>query len=95
MAPAEVLGQDRVEAMAFTSRDGVSTAKFKADDVVFAIGQKTRYDSNCSCKVNEKGEIKATKSGKTNLAKVLAGDVLAEAKLLLRTLQRIRRRQKV
>jgi dihydropyrimidine dehydrogenase (NAD+) subunit PreT len=85
MAPAEVLGQDRVEAMAFTSRDGVSTAKFKADDVVFAIGQKPEdMTAIAAVKVNEKGEIKATKSGKTNLAKVFAaGDVVSGGKTVV------------
>ena len=39
MAPAEIMGTDQVEFAMFDGRDGVSGAKFKADVVVFAIGQ--------------------------------------------------------
>lgn len=78
MAPAEILGKDAVEAIAFNGRDGVSGSKFKADAVVFAIGQKPEDMTKlASVKVTEKGYIKAGTKGKTNLAKVFAaGDVV-------------------
>jgi len=78
MAPAEVLGDKKIDGMAFNGRDGVSGLKLKADAVVFAIGQKPEdMTAIAGVKVTEKGRVKATASGKTNLAKVFAaGDVV-------------------
>jgi dihydropyrimidine dehydrogenase (NAD+) subunit PreT len=78
MAPAEVLGGEKVEGMAFNGRDGVSGLKLKADAVVFAIGQKPEdMTAIAGVKVTEKGTVKASGSGKTNLAKVFAaGDIV-------------------
>ena len=78
MAPSEVLGSKNVEGMTFKGRDGVSELKLKADAVVFAIGQKPEdMAAIAGVKVTEKGNIKAGKCGKTNLAKVFAaGDIV-------------------
>ncbi len=78
MAPAEVLGGNKVDGMAFNGRDGVSGLKLKADAVVFAIGQKPEdMTAIAGVKVTEKGRIKAGKNGKTSLAKVFAaGDIV-------------------
>lgn len=85
MAPAEVLGKDKVEAVAFNGRDGVSGLKVKADAVVFAIGQKPEnMESMAGLKINEKGYVKAGKNGKTNLAKVFAaGDIVNGGKTVV------------
>lgn len=85
MAPAEVFGKDQVESIAFNGRDGVSGSKFKADTVVFAIGQKPEDMAELAdVKVTEKGYIKAGAKGKTNLAKVFAaGDIVNGGKTVV------------
>jgi len=85
MAPAEILGSNKVEAVAFNGRDGISGSKIKADTVVFAIGQKPEDMSVLApFKLNEKGGIKASKSGKTNVAKVYAaGDIVNGGKTVV------------
>lgn len=78
MAPAEVLGGDSVEGMAFKGRDGESELSRKADTVVFAIGQKPDDMSKVAdVETTEKGTIKAEDTGVTNVAKVFAaGDIV-------------------
>lgn len=85
MAPAEVIGKNNVEAVAFNGRDGVSGLKMKADAVVFAIGQKPEnMETLAGLKINEKGYVKAGKNGKTNLAKVFAaGDIVNGGKTVV------------
>lgn len=75
-APAEVVGGDKVEAMKFTGRDGVSEATIACDTVVFAIGQAAEdMTAVAPVAVNEKGLIVTTGS-KTNVAGIFAaGDV--------------------
>lgn len=75
-APAEVVGGDKVEAMKFTGRDGVSEATIACDTVVFAIGQAAEdMTAVVPVAVNDKGLIVTTGS-KTNVAGIFAaGDV--------------------
>lgn len=75
-APAEVVGGDKVEAMKFTGRDGVSEATIACDTVVFAIGQAAEdMTAVAPVAVNDKGLIVTTGS-KTNVAGIFAaGDV--------------------
>ena len=75
-APAEVVGADKVEAMKFTGRDGVSEATIACDTVVFAIGQAAEdMTAVAPVAVNDKGLIVTTGS-KTNVAGIFAaGDV--------------------
>lgn len=75
-APAEVVGSDKVEAMKFTGRDGVSEATIACDTVVFAIGQAAEdMTAVAPVAVNDKGLIVTTGS-KTNVAGIFAaGDV--------------------
>ena len=74
--PAEVVGGDKVEAMKFTGRDGVSEATIACDTVVFAIGQAAEdMTAVVPVAVNDKGLIVTTGS-KTNVAGIFAaGDV--------------------
>ena len=75
-APAEVVGGDKVEAMKFTGRDGVSEATIACDTVVFAIGQAAEdMTAVVPVAVNDKGLIVTTGS-KTNVAGIFAaGDI--------------------
>ena len=75
-APAEVVGGDKVEAMKFTGRDGVSEATIACDTVVFAIGQAAEdMTAVAPVAVTEKGLIVTTGS-KTNVAGIFAaGDI--------------------
>lgn len=75
-APAEVVGGDKVEAMKFKGRDGVSEATIACDTVVFAIGQAAEdMTAVAPVAVNDKGLIVTTGS-KTNVAGIFAaGDV--------------------
>ena len=75
-APAEVVGGDKVEAMKFTGRDGVSEATIACDTVVFAIGQAAEdMTAVAPVAVNEKGLI-VVEGSKTNVAGIFAaGDV--------------------
>ena len=75
-APAEVVGADKVEAMKFAGRDGVSEATIACDTVVFAIGQAAEdMTAVAPVTVNEKGLI-VVEGSKTNVAGIFAaGDV--------------------
>ena len=75
-APAEVVGGDKVEAMKFTGRDGVSEATIACDTVVFAIGQAAEdMTAVAPVAVNDKGLI-VVEGSKTNVAGIFAaGDV--------------------
>ena len=75
-APAEVVGGDKVEAMKFTGRDGVSEATIACDTVVFAIGQAAEdMTAVAPVAVNDKGLI-VVQGSKTNVAGIFAaGDV--------------------
>ena len=75
-APAEVVGADKVEAMKFTGRDGVSEATIACDTVVFAIGQAAEdMTAVAPVAVNDKGLI-IVEGSKTNVAGIFAaGDV--------------------
>ena len=75
-APAEILGGDKVEAMKFKGRDGVSEATIACDTVVFAIGQAAEdMTAVAPVAVNDKGLI-VVEGSKTNVAGIFAaGDV--------------------
>ena len=75
-APAEVVGGDKVEAMKFKGRDGVSEATIACDTVVFAIGQAAEdMTAVAPVAVNDKGLI-VVEGSKTNVAGIFAaGDV--------------------
>ena len=75
-APAEVVGADKVEAVKFTGRDGVSEATIACDTVVFAIGQAAEdMTAVAPVTVNDKGLI-VVEGSKTNVAGIFAaGDV--------------------
>ena len=75
-APAEVVGGDKVEAMKFKGRDGVSEASIACDTVVFAIGQAAEdMTAVAPVAVNDKGLI-VVEGSKTNVAGIFAaGDV--------------------
>ena len=75
-APAEVVGTDKVEAMKFKGRDGVSEATIACDTVVFAIGQAAEdMTAVAPVAVNDKGLI-VVEGSKTNVAGIFAaGDV--------------------
>ena len=75
-APAEVVGGDKVEAMKFTGRDGVSEATIACATVVFAIGQAAEdMTAVAPVAVNDKGLI-IVEGSKTNVAGIFAaGDV--------------------
>ena len=75
-APAEILGGDKVEAMKFKGRDGVSEAAIACDTVVFAIGQAAEdMTAVAPVAVNDKGLI-VVEGSKTNVAGIFAaGDV--------------------
>ena len=75
-APAEVVGSDKVEAMKFKGRDGVSEAAIACDTVVFAIGQAAEdMTAVAPVAVNDKGLI-VVEGSKTNVAGIFAaGDV--------------------
>ena len=84
MAPVEILGDDRVEFIAFKGRDGVSEAKLKADMVIFAIGQKPEnMKAIAPVEVNDKGEIMAV-NGITSVAGIFAaGDAVNGGKTVV------------
>jgi len=77
MAPDSVVGTNKVEAMKFKGRTGVtekSQLTLEADTVVFAIGQGAEDVSDLApVNVTEKGTIKATAKGKTSGKKFFAG----------------------
>ncbi len=85
MAPAELLGTDKVEFAAFTGRDGVSEAKFKADAVVFAIGQGPEsVAAFAAVGTDEKGSIKVSDKFETSNEKVFAaGDIVNGGKTVV------------
>lgn len=78
MAPAEVLGNKKVEFAVFDGRDKKSGLKLACDTIIFAIGQiPADMRKITNAKLNEKGGIAAGKTGKTNMAKVFAaGDIV-------------------
>lgn len=75
-APAEVVGDGKVEGMKFTGRDGVSALTMACDTVVFAVGQAAEdMTAVAPVAVNEKGLI-VVDGAKTNVAGIFAaGDV--------------------
>lgn len=79
MAPVEVSGADKVEAVKFNGRDGVSSAEIKADVVVFATGQVAEHmEKLAPLNLSEKGTVKVRKNGKTNLPGIFAaGDIVS------------------
>ena len=85
MAPAEIIGTDKVEFAMFDGRDGVSGAKFKADAVVFAIGQGAeKVEQFTDAATDEKGSIKVNDKYATNNAKVFAaGDIVNGGKTVV------------
>ncbi len=78
MAPDMIEGDKKVQFAKFKGRDKKSEAKIAADYVVFAIGQAPEDMTKISgTKLTEKGTIKATKTGKTNVKGVFAaGDIV-------------------
>jgi len=88
MAPAEVIGTKKVEAIAFDGRKKVSEKsglKLEADTVVFAIGQGAEDVSDLvAVDTDDKGMIKANKNGKTNVKKYFAaGDIVNGGKTVV------------
>lgn len=85
MAPAEIIGTDKVEFAMFDGRDGVSGAKFKADAVVFAIGQGAeKVDQFVNVATDEKGSIKVNDKFVTSNPKVFAaGDIVNGGKTVV------------
>lgn len=85
MAPAELVGTDKVEFAMFDGRDGVSGAKFKADAVVFAIGQGPEaVDGFAAVATDDKGSVKVSEQFETNNEKVFAaGDIVNGGKTVV------------
>lgn len=85
MAPAELIGTDKVEFAMFDGRDGVSGAKFKADAVVFAIGQGPEaVDGFAAVATDDKGSVKVSDKFETNNEKVFAaGDIVNGGKTVV------------
>ena len=85
MAPAELVGTDKVEFAMFDGRDGVSGAKFKADAVVFAIGQcPEAVDGFAAVATDDKGSVKVSDQFETNNEKVFAaGDIVNGGKTVV------------
>lgn len=85
MAPAELVGTDKVEFAMFDGRDGVSGAKFKADAVVFAIGQGPEaVDGFAAVATDDKGSVKVSDQFETNNEKVFAaGDIVNGGKTVV------------
>lgn len=84
-APDKIVGSGKVELMKFKGRDGKSSAEVACDVVVFAIGQAAEdMTAIADVKLNEKGAVKATKTGKTNRAGIFAaGDVVNGGKTIV------------
>lgn len=85
MAPTELVGTDKVEFAMFDGRDGVSGAKFKADAVVFAIGQGPEaVDGFAAVATDDKGSVKVSEQFETNNEKVFAaGDIVNGGKTVV------------
>jgi dihydropyrimidine dehydrogenase (NAD+) subunit PreT len=85
MAPAELVGTDKVEFAMFDGRDGVSGAKFKADAVVFAIGQGPEAVADfAAVATDDKGSVKVSDKFETNNEKVFAaGDIVNGGKTVV------------
>jgi dihydropyrimidine dehydrogenase (NAD+) subunit PreT len=76
-APAEVIGNGKVEGIKFKGRDGVSEATVACDTVVFAIGQGAEdMTAVAPVSVNEKGLV-VVNGSKTNVAGIFAGGDVA------------------
>lgn len=84
-APAEVLGQNKVEAMRFKGRDGVSEATVAADTIIFAIGQGAEdMTAIAPLSLNEKSLITVDDAFKTNIKGIFAGgDVVSGGKTVV------------
>ena len=78
MAPEAVEGSRKAEYIRFTGRDKKSEARIAADYVVFAIGQAPEDMNKISgTNITDKGTIKATKKGRTNVKGIFAaGDIV-------------------
>ena len=77
-APAQVIGTDKVEAMRFKGRDGVSEAEVAIDSVVFAIGQAADDMSEIApFKLNDNGTILVDDTNATSVVGVYAGGDVA------------------
>ena len=85
MAPAEVVGNGKVEAIKFVGREGVldgSELTIACDKVVFAVGQGAEPVDGVAA--NAKGGVEADEDGKTNVAKVFAaGDIVNGGKTVV------------
>ena len=85
MAPAEVVGNGKVEAVKFVGREGVldgSELTIACDKVVFAVGQGAEPVDGVAA--NAKGGVEADEDGKTNVAKVFAaGDIVNGGKTVV------------
>lgn len=77
-APAEVVGEGKVEAMKFNGRDGKSSATVCVDTVVFAIGQAAEDMKEIApFDVNEKGNILVSDTYATSVDGIFAGGDIA------------------
>jgi len=85
MAPLALEGKSKLAYAVFKGRDKKSELKLAADAIVFAIGQKAEDMTKIMpVATTDKGRVKATSSGKTNLAKVFAaGDVVNGGKTVV------------
>jgi len=79
MAPAQIVGEGAVEGMRFKGRDGSSELFFKADTVVFAVGQAAEDLSEiCRFDTDESGRAIVDSSCMTSADGVFAaGDIVA------------------
>ncbi|MEG1458691.1 MAG: FAD-dependent oxidoreductase [Acetivibrio sp.] len=85
MAPFEVCGQKKVEAMNFIGRDQSSSLKLACDTVVFAIGQGAEdMIKTAGITLTEKGTIIADENGKTSEKNIFAaGDIVNGGKTVV------------
>ena len=86
MAPAAVKGNGKVEKAVFKGfRDEAAELQVSADTIVFATGQGPEDMTKIApVKLTEKGTIKATVAGKTNMAKYFAaGDIVNGGKTVV------------
>lgn len=86
MAPAAVKGNGKVEKAVFKGfRDEAAELQVSADTIVFATGQGPEDMTKIApVKLTDKGTIKATTAGKTNMAKYFAaGDIVNGGKTVV------------
>ncbi len=85
MAPKSIKEANGGLLMSFAGRDEVSSAEIFADYIIFAIGQAPEdMGALADVDLNEKGNIKATETGKTNKDGIFAaGDIVNGGKTVV------------